>query len=161
MLRKVAMAVLVLVGVLLAWQTLPAIPPSFDIPIERLRDEARRGTLPHLTAPLPDWLPLPESGRVSTAGAYPPQPPYGAAVLITLVIAETPEEFLAAYSARLTAAAYQVRRVAPPFDFTFATDGALDAYDHATGRYVYCVVRHTRAARFAQITFWEPPAPRL
>jgi hypothetical protein len=33
----------------------------------------------------------------------------------------------AAYFAHLGAAGYRVRRVPPPFDFTFATDGALDA----------------------------------
>ena len=136
----------------LAWRAMPAIPPLLDIPVERLRAEAARGALPYLGAPLPDWLPLPGTGRVTTAGAYPPQPPYGAAVTIMLAIGEAPEDFAAAYSAQLTAAGYRVRRVRSPFDFTFAADGALDAYDAASGRYVVCVLRHNGTNRFAQIT---------
>lgn len=161
MLRKLAIAALVAGGLLVAWQALPAIPPPLDLPIERLRDEAARGAVPYLVKPLPDWLPLPPSGRVSTAGAYPPQPPYGAAVTIMLRIDEAPETFAADYMIRLAAAGYRVRRVAPPFDFAIASDGALDAHDPETGRYIVCVLRHNGANRFAQITFWEPPAPRL
>jgi hypothetical protein len=161
MLRKLAIAALVAGGAVLAWQALPAPPPPLDLPIERLREEAARGALPHVSRPLPDWLPLPASGRVSTAGTYPPQPPYGAAVAIMLRIDETPEDFAASYTRALAAAGYQVRRVAAPFDFTFATDGAIEAYDPASGRYVFCVLRHNRQSRFAQITFWEPPAPRF
>ena len=129
--------------------------------VERLRAEAARGALPYLTAPLPEWLPLPPSGRVTTGGSYPPQPPYGAAISLMLVIDLSAEDFAAAYSEKLTAAGYRVRCIPAPFDFTFATDGALDAYDPASGRYVVCVLRHNAKHRFAQVTFWEPPAPRL
>jgi hypothetical protein len=161
MLRKLAIAALIVGGLALAWQAMPAIPPPLDIPVERLRAEAARGALPYVTAPLPEWLPLPDSGRVTTGGSYSPQPPYGAAISLTLVIDVPAEDFAAAYGAKLAAAGYRVRRVPPPFDFTFATDGALDAYDAASGRYVVCVLRHNAKNRFAQITFWEPPAPRL
>ncbi len=161
MLHKAAIAALVVGGLLLAWQSLPAMAPTVDVPIAELRAEAARGAVPHLSRPLPDWLPLPARGRVTAAGDYKPQPPYGAAISITLVIGETPEEFAAAYSALLSEIGYRVRRVAPPFDFTFATDGALDAYDPSSGRYVFLVLRHNGANRFAQVTFWEPPAPRL
>ncbi|HEY7609470.1 MAG TPA: hypothetical protein VIF14_09580 [Alphaproteobacteria bacterium] len=161
MLRGFAIAALVIGTTLFAWQTLPAMAPAAGIPVERLREEAARGAVRYLTAPLPEWLPLPASGRVSVAGDYAPQPPYGAAISITLVIDEPALDFAAAYSAMLGAAGYRVRRVVPPFDFTFASDAALDAYDPKSGRYVVCVLRHSRAARFAQITFWEAPAPRL
>ena len=36
----------------------------------------------------------------------------------------------------------------------------LDGGQRETGRYVISVLRHNHLYRFAQITFWEPPAPR-
>ena len=105
MLRRLVIAGLVIGALALAGSTLPSVPPAAAIPVDQLHAEAARGAVPYLTTPPPYWLPLPASGRVSVAAAYPPQPPYGTAISITL----------------------EVRRVVPPFDFTFATDLALDA----------------------------------
>lgn len=161
MLRKVAIAALVAGAVLGAWRSILLAPPPADVPIARLRVEAARGAIPYLTAPLPEWLPLPETGRVATASAYASQPPYGAAISLILAIDESAEAFAAAYEAKLTGAGYTVRRLPPPFDFSFTAELALDAYDPKTGRYVFCTLRQSLAAHSAQITFWENPAPRF
>jgi hypothetical protein len=161
MLRKVAAAALIVGVVLFAWRWASLTAASTEMPVERLRDAAARGPVSYLTAPLPDWVPLPGAGRVVTASAAPPQPPYGSSVTLILAIDETAEAFAAAYAARLAAAGYAVRRVPAPFDFSFTGELALDAYDAKTGRYVVCVLRRAGSARTAQITFWDAPAPRL
>ena len=118
------------------------------------------------TAPMPAWAILPPDGKVVASGAYPPQPPYGAAATITYAIDETAEEFLAAYGAQLAAADYAVRRVTPidlPFNAPDAQFEADERRDGAMGggHVIYVTLRHVRAARFAQLTFWDPPAPRM
>ena len=60
------------------------------------------------------------------------------------------------------AAGYAVRPVAPRFNIAFdEPDLQFEADERAGGHVVYIALRHTRAARFAQLTFWDPPAPRL
>lgn len=104
--------------------------------------------------------PAARTGRVITGGLYRPQPPYGAATSLTLRIDDAPEAFAAAYEARLRAAGWNVRRVPPPFDFTFATDLAIEADAPAGGHTLFAVLRHNHAAQFAQLNFWNAPAPR-
>ena len=161
MLRQIAVLALIAGLAVLAWRSLTGAPTAADIPIARLRAEAARGTVPYLRAPLPAWLPLPESGRVDRAAATVPQPPYGASITLMLRIDEGADAFATSYAARLAAAGYAVRRRPPPFDMSFTGELALDAFHAGTGRYVVCVLRRSGAVRSAQITFWEPPAPRL
>jgi hypothetical protein len=74
----VAAAVLVLLFVT-SGTISPVVPKG--IPIKALGDGK-----PHpeilLIAPLPGWIPLPDSGSAISAGVYAPQPPYGAAAVI-------------------------------------------------------------------------------
>jgi hypothetical protein len=117
-------------------------------------------------APLPAWVILPPGGSVVASGVYPPQPPYGAAATITYAIDETAEQFAAAYGAQLAAAGYAVRPIAPRFNIAFdEPDLQFEADERADGprggHVVYITLRHVQSTRFAQLTFWEPPAPRL
>jgi hypothetical protein len=114
-------------------------------------------------APMPAWVILPPGEReVVASGVYPPQPPYGAAATITYAIAETAEEFAAAYGAQLTAAGYAVRPIPPRFNIAFdEPDLQFEADERSGGHVIYLALRHTRTTRFAQLTFWAPPAPRL
>lgn len=113
-------------------------------------------------ATLPEWIVLPETGRIITSGVYPPQPPYGAAASATLMIDETTEAFAAAYEARLTQADFVVRRLPARFNAAFdEPDLQFEADERRGGHVVYVAFRHTFAARFVQLTFWDPPAPKL
>lgn len=118
-----------------------------------------------LNAPMPAWAVLPPGGRVVTSGVYPPQPPYGSAATITYAIEETAEQFAAAYTAQLTAAGYAVRRIPPQFNIAFdELDLQFEAVEHdgaMGGHVIYVSLRKTRTTRFAQLTFWDPPAPRM
>jgi len=117
-------------------------------------------------APLPDWVILPQGERtVVASGTYPPQPPYGAAAVVTYRIAQTADAFVAAYGAQLAAAGYAVRRVEPadlPFN---APDAQFEADERTAsplgGHVIYITLRHGGDQRFAQLTFWAPPAPRM
>ena len=116
-------------------------------------------------APMPAWAILPPGGKVVASGVYPPQPPYGSAAVITYAIDATAEEFIAAYVAQLAAAGYAVRRVTP-IDLPFnAPEAQFEADERADlpggGRVIYVTLRHVQTARFAQLTFWDPPAPRM
>jgi hypothetical protein len=113
-------------------------------------------------APMPAWVILPPGGQVVASGVYPPQPPYGSAATITYAIAETAEEFAAAYGAQLAAAGYTVRPIPPRFNIAFdEPDLQFEAEEQSGGHVIYLALRHTRTARFAQLTFWDAPAPRL
>ena len=120
-------------------------------------------------APMPAWAILPPGGKVVASGVYPPQPPYGAAAVITYAIDATAEEFIAAYGAQLASAGYAVRRVTP-LDLPFnAPEAQFEADERADipgggpggGHVIYVTLRHVQTARFAQLTFWDPPAPRM
>ena len=118
------------------------------------------------SAPLPAWVILPPGERrIVASGVYPPQPPYGAAATITYAIEETAEQFAAAYAAQLAAAGYAVRRIPPQFNIAFdEPDLQFEALEHdgaMGGRVIYLSLRHSRTTRFAQLTFWDPPAPRM
>ena len=139
-------AVIALVAVF-AWWNLPAPPTAADAGV---------------SAPMPAWAILPPGGRVVTSGVYPPQPPYGAAATITYAIAETAEQFAAAYTAQLAAAGYAVRRIPPQFNIAFdEPDLQFEADERSGGHVVYVSLRHSGTTRFAQLTFWDPPAPRM
>ena len=143
-------AIIALVAVF-AWWNLPA-PPTIAVA--------------GLNAPMPAWAILPPGGQVVTSGVYPPQPPYGAAATITYAIPETAEQFAAAYAAQLAAAGYAVRRIPPQFNIAFdEPDLQFEADERSGGplggHVIYVSLRHTRTTRFVQLTFWDPPAPRL
>jgi hypothetical protein len=148
--RRIAVLAAIALLAALAWWTMPAPPPAAG-----------------LNAPMPAWAILPAGDRrVVAAGVYPPQPPYGAAATITYILEETAEQFAAAYGARLTAAGYAVRRIPPRFNIAFdEPDLQFEAAEQTSvpggGRVIYVSLRHSRTTRFAQLTFWEPPAPRL
>jgi hypothetical protein len=98
------------------------------------------------------------------SGTYPPQPPYGAAAVITYLIDETGERFAAAYGAQLAAAGFDLRPIAI-IDLPFnAPDAQFEADERGAGptggHVIYLTLRHTDAGIFAQLTFWDPPAPR-
>ena len=148
--RLVALvAAIALVAVFVWWN--PPAPPT------------AAGVAP---APMPAWAVLPPNGRVVTSGVYPPQPPYGAAATITYAIDETAEQFAAAYEAQLTAAGYAVRLIPPRFNVAFDEPDLQFEADERNGgpmggHVIYLALRHTRTTRFAQLTFWDPPAPRM
>ena len=167
MLRYLALAAAALLLLALFWGR----PLSVDLPegisVETLaasRDQPQPKL--RLVRLLPAWIPLPDSGYVVTAGVYPPQPPYGAAATLTLKTDLTAEAFAAAYRSRLERAGFAVRTVPPGFNVTFDNpDLILEAIETAStplgAHTIYVALRRTRAGRFAQITAWDPPAPRL
>lgn len=167
MVRGLTILAALLILLALSWGRLASVELPAGIPVEALA-AARDRPQPRidLTAPLPAWIPLPDRGRIITAGLYPPQPPYGAAATLTLVIDETAEAFAAAYGTRLGQAGFALRIVAPRFNVAFdEPDLQFEAVEIAgapsAGRVIYVSLRHTRAGRFAQLTCWEPPVPRL
>jgi len=131
------------------------------IPIAKLTDG-----MPHpevgLIVPLPGWIPLPGSGRVIGAGTYPPQPPWGAAAVVMVVIDGAAADFVAAYGKRLDSAGFSIRRIPnPPNLIIDAPDSSYEADEREGGHVAYVTMRSTREVRVAQLTFWDPPAPRL
>jgi hypothetical protein len=155
------LAILVLLLVL-SWGRLTAVDPAAGIPVEVLaavrdRPQPQIG----LMGPLPAWIPLPAHGQVTRAGLSAPQPPYGASATLMLLIDEGAEAFAADYRARLELAGYRVRDIPPGFNVAFDEPDLQLQAEGPEGHVVYVSLRHTRAARFAQLTCWEPPAPRL
>src|ERR1700722_17526163 len=115
------MRILAVIGVVLAgvaiillqeWTT-PSPAPVKGVPIASI---ANGKTLPHigLSAPLPDWIPLPDNGTVIGAGIYPRRPPYGAAAVVMLKLDMSADAFVAAYGRRLAAAGFPLRRIPSP-----------------------------------------------
>jgi len=141
----------------------PFVPRGLPkgIPVAELADGK-----PHpeilLIAPLPEWIPLPDSGRAITAGVYAPQPPYGAAAVVMVAIDEAPEDYAAAYGRKLEGAGFSVRRL--PIGFNLIIDrpeAQFEADEREGGHIVYITMRGAGDAHFAQLTFWNPPVPRL
>jgi IS30 family transposase len=66
-------------------------------------------------------------------------------------------------------AGYVVRPIPPQFNIAFDEPDLQFEADERTGstgspgggHVIYIALRHTRTARFAQLTFWDPPAPRM
>ena len=131
------------------------------IPIAKLTDG-----MPHpevgLIVPLPGRIPLPDSGRVIGAGTYPPQPPWGAAAVVMVVIDGAAADFVAAYGRRLDTAGFSMRRIAnPPNLIIDAPGSSYEADEREGGHVAYVTMRSTRDVRVAQLTFWDVPAPHL
>ena len=115
-----------------------------------------------LAAPFPDWAPLPEQGDVIGAELVAPQPPYGAAAVMMVHIDESFPAFVAAYRARLAARGFGLEQT--PIPPNLGVDAAVAAYEadeRQGGHIVYVTLRGTPPARYAQLTFWAPPAPRI
>lgn len=167
MLRYLALAAAALLLLALSWGQPLSVELPEGMPVETLaatRDRPQPKL--RLAQPLPAWIPLPETGFVVTAGLYPPQPPYGAAATVTLKTDLAAEAFVAAYRARLEQAGFTVRAISPGFNVAFDNpDVTLEAIETAAApvaaRVIYVALRRTRAGQFAQITAWNPPAPRL
>lgn len=164
---RLAILAIVLLVLVLSWGRLGSIDLPAGMPVEELAaSRDRPQPPPGLTGPLPAWIPLPAHGRVVTAGRYPPQPPYGAAASVTIMTDQTAAEFAAAYRARLELAGFTVRVVPPRFNIIFdEPELLLEAIEAAPrlagGHVIYVALRRTQAGQFAQITCWDPPAPRL
>jgi hypothetical protein len=112
-----------------------------------------------LVAPLPRWMPLPDRGLVVGAGTYPPQPPFGAAATVMLKLDESQKEFTTSYLKQLERAGFSVRHLPPPFNLIVdRPDDQFEADERKGARAIYITLR---ATHFAQLTFWDSPAPRL
>jgi hypothetical protein len=161
------MRILAVIGVVLAgvaivllqgWST-PLPAPIKGVPIASI---ANGETLPHigLVTPLPDWIPLPESGTVIGAGVYPRRPPYGAAAVVMLKLDMSADAFVAAYGRRLAATGFPLRRIPSPpnlvIDAPYAT---YEAKDRKNGNTVFVTIRSFWSPHYAQLTFWNPPVP--
>jgi hypothetical protein len=96
-----------------------------------------------------------------TSGTYPPQPPYGIAAVATYEIDGSADGFVASYCAQLDAAGYAVRPVSVPNLIIDAPDLQLEADQRDGARTIYITLRSGFGRRFAQLTFWDAPAPRL
>jgi hypothetical protein len=164
---KIVLAIVAVVAgaALLLWQAaVPVLPPGIPkgiphgIPIAVIaggRVEPRIG----LMAPLPRWMPLPDRGLVIGAGIYPPQPPFGAAAVVMLKLDESQEAFAASYAKQLEHDGFSVRRLPTPFNLIVdRPDGQFEANERKSGRAIYVTLR---ATHFAQLTFWDSPAPRM
>jgi hypothetical protein len=149
----------IVVAMLVLWRVAaPAsVPPiSRGISVEKIGN-GRIAPEIGLAAPLPTWIPLPRKGRVIGAGLYPPQPPWGAAAVVMLQIEEPANSFVAAYRKRLDQAGFAMRQIPiPPNLIVDAADSAYEADERSGGHVVYVTMRRTR---YAQLTFWSPPAP--
>ena len=116
----------------------------------------------YLITPLPSWIPLPDSGTAIAAAVYPPQPPYGMAAVVTLAIEESVADYAAAYGKKLEQAGFSVRRLPIGFNLIIdRPDSQFEADEREGGHVVYITMRSNRVARFAQLTFWNPPVPSL
>jgi len=140
--------------------SVPPLPPYHEIPVAEVGGKA----LPHigLVAPLPNWLPLPESGYVTGAERFPPQPPYGPGAVVVLRYDETQAQFVANYRHRLARAGFAMRAIPNLFHLVIdKPDAVYEADEENGGRVGYIVLRHAWKGRFAQLTFYESPAPRM
>jgi hypothetical protein len=158
---RIVFAVLAAVGLLALVLSSGRVAPKLaisGISVTTLTDREPRPEV-GLVGPLPAWIPLPESGSVISAGLYPPQPPFGAAATVTLEIDNSAEAFLTAYQSRLDQAGFSMRRLPTPFNLIIDRPDALFEADERQGGHVIYITM--RATRFAQLTFWEPPAPRM
>lgn len=162
----VSRAVLILAALtacLRAWRQhiVPQQPKGF--PIAALFDGKTR-SLVGLSVPLPNGMPLPESGRVVGAEVYPPQPPYGASASIMVRFDQSAERFISSYRTRLDHAGYSLRQQSVLLKRTPLDPSLEDAYeaDEKHGDHtIYIAIRGAPAGHFAQLTFWSPPSPRL
>ena len=111
-----------------------------------------------LVKPLPGWVPLPDKGMVIGAGVYPAQRPYGASAVVMLQLDGSEEAFTASYRNRLARAGFSMRQLPEPFNLIVDRPDALFEADERNGGHTVYIT--LRAKHFAQLTFWDPPAPR-
>lgn len=138
----------------------PPMSPYREIPVAQVLGKP----LPYigLAAPLPNWIPLPQTAYVSGAELFPPHLPYGPGAVIVLRYDETQAQFVVNYRHRLERAGFAMRRIPILFHLVIdKPDAAYEADEKNGGHVGYIVLRHAWKARFAQLTFYEPPAPRL
>ena len=160
---KVLLGIIAVVAIamLVLWRAAaPAnVPPKpRGVPIEKIAN-GRIAPEVGLIAALPTWIPLPGKGRVIGVGLYPPQPPWGAAAVVMLQIAEPADSFVAAYRMRLDQAGFAMRRTPIPANLIVdAADSAFEADERRGGHVVYVTMRRRW---YVQLTFWSPPAPHL
>jgi hypothetical protein len=152
--------VLFAAAVIVARGAMPPMPPAYAVPVATIangKPEPRVGLL----SPLPKWIPLPESGYVTGAGLYPPQPPFGPAAVVMLRYDETAAEFIVHYRHRLERAGFVVHRIPVLFHLIIdKPDAAYEADEKSGGHVAYITLRSGFDKRFAQLTFYAPPAPR-
>lgn len=152
--------VLFLAAAILARGTMPPMPPEREYPIATITKKP----LPQigLAVPLPNWIPLPESGFVTGVELFPPHLPYGGGAVIVLRYAETQGQFVVDYRHRLERAGFVMRRF--PFVFHLINDwpdAVYEADEKNGGHVAYITLRSGFGKRYAQLTFYAPPAPRL
>jgi len=164
---KTLLAILVVLVVALAlfWSgtTTGILPDGIPkgIPVAEL-DPASPHPEIGLIAPLPSWIPLPDSGNVISAGVYPPQPPYGAAAVVMVSTDLSSKDFAAGYGRRLDGAGFAMRQIPNPPNLVIdAPELSFEADERKGGRVVYVTMRNGFGVRVAQLTFWDVPAPHL
>jgi hypothetical protein len=139
----------------------PAVRTKFPgVPIDVI---ARGQSAPQigLGGPFPDWAPLPPRGWVIGAELFGPQPPYGPAAVAMIQIDESFDAFTAAYGRLLAQRGFAMRASPMPFNLVVDRPHAVYEADEIHGGHVvYVTLRGNRDVRFAQLTFWSPPAPR-
>lgn len=140
----------------------PVLPPDVPIgipkgiPIAALAGRAAPQI--GLIAPVPDWMPLPDNGRATGAALFPPQPPFGPGAVVMVKLDGSEAAFVASYRDRLARRGFQVRHLPPPFSLIIdAPDDQFEA-DARNGRSIFITLR---GRRFAQLTFWDVPAPHM
>ena len=109
--------------------------------------------------PLPAWVPLPETGRAIGAGAYPPQPPYGAAFSMMVALDEAPDDFIDRYRRRLAVAGFKLQTAPNPMIPTDVAKARFKATNEQGTRHVFLALRQTWTGWFMQITFWDGLVP--
>jgi len=115
-----------------------------------------------LGQPFPDWAPLPERGEVTGAEVVRPQPPYGAAAVLMVRIDESFPAFVAAYRARLAERGFRLEQIRnPPNLIIDAPVATYEADEQDGGHAVFVTLRGAAAARYAQLTIWTAPVPRI
>jgi diphthamide synthase (EF-2-diphthine--ammonia ligase) len=161
------MRILAVIGIVLAYvaivllqgRAMPLPAPPKGVPIAAIangKTEPRIG----LVSPLPEWIPLPESGTVTGAGVYRPQPPWGAASVVMLKMDRPAAAFVAAYGKRLAASGFPLRRIPNPPNLVIDAPWATyEAVDRKSGNTVFVTIRSFWEPHFAQLTFWNPPVP--
>src|ERR1043165_7433670 len=138
----------------------PLALPRATLPVATLGNGLPRPEV-GLLGPLPDWIPLPETGRVFSAGLYPPQPPYGPAAVIMLEIDVSAEAFVPAYVERRRQAGFASRRYDQPSMPWDRPDMQFEAKDATGAHVIYITMRHGYDVRMAQLTYWSAPVPTL
>ena len=160
---KAPLALAMIAGLGLAACDEPKPPPMpKGVPVS---DIASGKVLPQigLIAPFPSWAPLPPQGTVIGAEVVRPQPPYGAAAELMLRLdTESYDGFIVAYRAVLDRRGFSMRAAPEPSNVGIDRPVATYEADETQGGHVvYVTLRGAARQRYAQLTFWSPPAPHM